>query len=202
MDTNRLKKFAQGARTTLMAQVAAKLDLVLDDGSLARREALNAVKELEGDIAATSKPQIVEKVAYIWFNRFCALRFMDANGYTNPRTVTPADDQTRPELLAEAAAGNTDIPAVVALLDGRTPSRDAQTEAYRILLVAACNHWHGPMPFMFERSADYTELLLPDDLLSPDSLLSRLRAALTDEDCADVVAASSARFDQHEVDGD
>jgi hypothetical protein len=102
MDTNRLKKFAQEARSTLMAQVAAKLALVLDDASAARREAPAAVKELEGEIARTSRALVIEKVAYTWFNRLTALRFMDANGYTNPRVVTPADGQTRPELLAEA----------------------------------------------------------------------------------------------------
>jgi hypothetical protein len=130
------------------------------------------VKELEAEITRTSQPLVIEKVAYTWFNRFSALRFMDANGYTNPRVVTPADGQTRPEILAEAAAGHSDLPAVTALLDGRTPSRDGQGEAYRLLLVAACNQWHGAMPFLFEKIADYTELLLPDDLLSQDNILA------------------------------
>ena len=186
MDTAKLKKFAQGARTLLMAQVTAKLALVLDDASAARRESPVAVRELEGEIARTSRPQVIEKVSYTWFNRFSALRFMDAGGYTNPRVVTPAEGQTRPELLAEAAAGTTDMPAVTALLEGRTPSRDPQGEAYRLLLVAACNQWHTAMPFLFEKIADYTELLLPDDLLSQDSILARLRAAMTDDDCRDV----------------
>jgi hypothetical protein len=193
MDTNKLKKFAQDARTLLIAQVTSKLGLVLAEGSAARREAGQAVRVLETEIKATSETQVVEKVAYTWFNRFTALRFMDANGYTNPRIVTPADGQTRPEILADAAAGHLpeDIPdqirnAVTALLDGRTPSRDAQGEAYRLLLVAGCNQWHGPMPFLFETIADYTELLMPEDLLSETSILARLRAAMTDDDCKDV----------------
>ena len=118
---------------------------------------------------------------------------MDVNGLTNPRVVTPADGQTRPELLADAAAGHMDetVPeatrnAVAALLDGRTPSRDAQGEAYRLLLVAACNGWHAHMPFMFEKIRDYTELLMPEDLLSQDSILSRMRSVMADEDCQDV----------------
>jgi type II restriction/modification system DNA methylase subunit YeeA len=193
MDTNKLKKFAQDARTLLIAQVTSKLGLVLADGSAARREAAAAVRVLEAEIKATSEKQVVEKVAYTWFNRFTALRFMDANGYTNPRIVTPADGQTRPEILADAAAGHMpdDIPdqirnAVTALLDGRTPSRDAQGEAYRLLLVAGCNQWHGPMPFLFETIADYTELLMPEDLLSETSILASLRKAMTDDDCKDV----------------
>jgi hypothetical protein len=193
MDTGKLKKFAQEARTQLMGQVAAKLELVLAEGSAARREAPAAVKELLGEIARSDKQQVIEKVAYTWFNRFTALRFMDANGLTNPRVVTPAEGQTRPELLADAAAGHMDetIPeatrnAVAALLDGRTPSRDAQGEAYRLLLVAACNSWHEHMPFMFEKIRDYTELLMPEDMLSQDSILSRMRAVMADEDCQDV----------------
>ena len=56
-----------------------------------------------------------------------------------------------------------------ALLDGRAPSADPQGEGYRLLLVAACNQWHARMPFLFEEIEDYTELLMPEDLLSPDS---------------------------------
>lgn len=193
MDTNKLKKFAQEARVQLMASVTSKLSLVLAEGSAARREAPAAVQELERLIKDSSQAQVIEKVAYTWFNRFSALRFMDANGLTNPRVVTPADGQTRPEILADAAAGHLDdaIPeatrsAVAALLDGRTPSRDAQGEAYRLLLVAACNQWHGLMPFMFEKIADFTELLMPEDLLSADSILARMRAVMTDADCQDV----------------
>ena len=55
-----------------------------------------------------------------------------------------------------------------------------------LLLVAACNQWHSGMPFMFEKIADYTELLLPEDLLSADSLLGRVRAVMTEEACQDV----------------
>jgi hypothetical protein len=193
MDTNKLKKFAQEARVQLIAQVSSKLALVLAEGSAARREAPAAVQELERLIKDTSQAQVIEKVAYTWFNRFSALRFMDANGLTNPRVVTPADGQTRPEILADAAAGHLDdaIPegirsAVAALLDGRTPSRDAQGEAYRLLLVAACNQWHGLMPFMFEKIADFTELLMPEDLLSTDSIIAKMRAVMTDDDCQDV----------------
>jgi hypothetical protein len=99
---------------------------------------------------------------------------MDVNGYTNPRVVSPEDGATRPEILAEAMAGNLPegAPATIAaLLDGRSPSRDPQGEAYRLLLVHACNAWHKPMPFLFEKIDDYTELLMPEDLLSQSSIL-------------------------------
>ena len=189
MDTNALKKFAQAARNLLIDQVTSKLDLVLVDGSAARRQHPKAMKDLDQAIARDGKRQVIEQVAYTWFNRFTALRFMDANGYTAVGIVSPAEGQTRPELLAEAMAGNLPEGApveVAALLDGRTPSSDPQAEAYRQLLVHACNQWHGPMPFLFEEIDDYTELLMPEDLLSQTSILSELRKVMTEDACQDV----------------
>jgi hypothetical protein len=189
MDTNALKKFAQSARNLLIDQVTAKLALVIDPASPARREHGEAMKKLDVAIARTSKQQVIEQVAYTWFNRFTALRFMDVNGYTNPRVVSPADGATRPEILADAMAGNLPdgAPAsIAALLEGRTPSNDPQAEAYRLLLVHACNQWHGPMPFLFEEIDDFTELLMPEDLLSPTSILAELRKAMTEDSCQDV----------------
>ncbi|RUM26025.1 BREX-1 system adenine-specific DNA-methyltransferase PglX [Rhizobium vallis] len=189
MDTNALKKFAQSARNLLIDQVTAKLAVVLDAASAARREQPAAVKALESAIRETSEREVIEQVAYTWFNRFTALRFMDVNGYTNPRVVSPAEGTTRPEILAEALAGNLPekAPAAIsALLEGRNPSNDPQAEAYRLLLVHACNGWHGAMPFLFEKVGDYTELLMPEDLLSPTSILARLREAMAEDACADV----------------
>lgn len=193
METTKLKKFAQEARQLLMAQVSARMDHVLAAESPARREAPKAVQELEQEIAKADHAQVVEKVAYTWFNRFTALRFMDVNGYTSTGIVSPAEGRTRPEILADAAAGviDEDTPnatnqAVQELLEGRVPSQDPQGEAYRLLLVATCNQWHGAMPFLFEKIADYTELLMPADLLSTDSILARMRAVMTEDACKDV----------------
>jgi hypothetical protein len=189
MDTNALKKFAQAARNLLIDQVTSKLALVIDPASNARREHPDAMKKLDATIAAKGQRQVVEQVAYTWFNRFTALRFMDVNGYTNPRVVSPADGATRPEILADAMAGNLPKGAsanIAALLEDRIPSNNSQAEAYRLLLVHACNQWHGPMPFLFEQIDDYSELLMPEDLLSPSSILVELRKAMTEEACADV----------------
>jgi hypothetical protein len=189
MDTNALKKFAQAARNLLIDQVTAKLDRVLAEDSAERRGAPQAIKDLEAAIRKDEKRQVIEQVAYTWFNRFTALRFMDANGYTQVRIVSPADGATRPEILSEAANGTLPDGApehIAALLDGRTPSSDPQAEAYRQLLVHACNQWHGPMPFLFEQIDDFTELLMPEDLLSTTSILAELRTVMTEDACADV----------------
>jgi type II restriction/modification system DNA methylase subunit YeeA len=194
MDTSKLKKFAQFARRALMAQVSAKLASVLAEGAAARREHPEAMKKLDAAIARDGRGQVIERVAYIWFNRFSALRYMDVNDLNPVRVVSPLLGQFQPEILAEAKAGNIDedrVPEKIraqirALLDGRTPSPDAQAEAYRLLLVAICNDWHRVMPFMFERIDDFTELLLPDDLLSNASILAYFRESMTPDVCEDV----------------
>ena len=194
METLKLKRFAQFARRTLLEQVSAKLKLVLAENSAARRESTEAIKKLEEAIKGHGKEQVIERVAYIWFNRFCALRFMDVNRYTRIGVVSPAEGQFQPEILAEAKMGHIDEEMVhdkvrqqiFALLDGKAPSRDPQGEAYRLLVVAACNFWNKAMPFLFQRIDDYTELLMPDDLLSGNSILAYTREAMTPDACEDV----------------
>ena len=194
MDTSKLKKFAQFARRTLGEQISAKLALVLSDGSAARRESAEAVKKLEDAIKKSGRDHVIERVAYTWFNRFCALRFMDVNRFTRIGVVSPAEGQFQPEILAEAKMGHIDeetVPAkarqkIAELLAGKTPSRDPQGEAYRLLIVATCNAWNQSMPFLFERIDDYTELLMPDDLLSGNSILAYTREAMTPDACTDV----------------
>jgi len=156
------------------------------------REKERAVKDLQEQIAKTSKDAVVERVAYIWFNRFCALRFMDVNRYTKVGTVSPAEGFSQPEVLQEAKQGHIDKDLLVNqqkvfdLLGGKAVSVDPQQEAYRLLVVAACNSYHQLMPFMFEWITDYTELLMPEDLLSENSVLHAVRNALNEENCQDV----------------
>jgi type II restriction/modification system DNA methylase subunit YeeA len=194
METAKLKKFAQFARRSLIEQVSAKLNLVMADGSAARREQPKAIAELEKQLQEHERAQVVERIAYTWFNRFCALRFMDVNRYTRIGVVSTAEGQFQPEILAEAKMGHIDeemVPEkirqqIFALLNGTLPSRDPQSEAYRLLVVAACNDFHRVMPYLFERIADFTELLMPDDLLSGNSILAYTRETMTPDVCGDV----------------
>jgi len=174
--------------------VSAKLDLVLALDSLARRGNASAIAKLEEQIAAHDKVQVIEQVAYTWFNRFCALRYMDVKGYSRIGVLSPVAGQFQPEILAEAKGGYVDEDVVkgpvreqiFALLDGSAPSADGQTEAYRLLIVAVCNDYHRIMPYLFERIDDYTELLMPDDLLSGNSIVAYTREAMTPDTCKDV----------------
>lgn len=192
MNTTQLKKFAQDARRQLKTQVAVRIEAALSMEGAQAAENRDAIVELKQAILNSDKATVTERVAYIWFNRLCALRFMDANNYTLIRTVSPADGETQPELLADAKRGiipddlKVDKQRVIDLLTGKLPSTNAEGEAYRLLLVAICNYYHSVMPFMFEKIDDYSELLLPIDLLSDDSVVSKTVAAMDAEACEEV----------------
>ena len=110
-----------------------------------------------------------------------ALRYMDANGYTDLKVVTPGIGQMRPEILQEAMAGHIDDDLHVKVDDN-----PKEAVLYRRLLVAVCNQYGENMPFLFEHICDYTEMLLPDDLLSDQSFVTDIRNGMTDDDCQNV----------------
>ena len=202
METAPLKFFATWARTALIREVAARIAVVLAPASPERVEQPNAVAALEKAVRAaggdgSGRAAVVDKVAYTWFNRIIALRFMDANGYTGIGVVSPerGRDGGQPEVLAEAKRGNIDgtvitskrtVETVTSLLNGTLRSDDPQGEAYALLLAEYCRYWNRSMPFMFEREGDYTELLIPANLLADDSVLARAVAVLTEKVCQDV----------------
>ena len=189
MNTNSLKRFAREARIKLIDQVARKLEFVLSNTEPIFIDTnVSQIQSLKNKIQTQGKEHVIDTVAYTWFNRFMALRFMDANGYTSPKVVTPVVGKS-PEILQNALSGQIDENLKINrqrlndLLDGKVVISDAQTEAYKMLLIASCNQWHTAMPFMFERISDYTELLLPDDLLSENSIITDIRNGMSDEDC-------------------
>lgn len=108
MNTNNLKRFAQAARLKLLDQIGAKLEKVLTTDSAELREKANQIQQLQEAINKSNKQQVIDTVAYTWFNRLVALRFMDVNGYEpiGIKVVSPAANATLPELLQEAKAGN------------------------------------------------------------------------------------------------
>ena len=201
METAPLKNFATWARTALIREVTARIAAVLAPGSSERVEQAKAVAALEKAVTAAGggdkgRAAVADKVAYTWFNRIIALRFMDANGYTGIGVVSPQAgvEVGQPEILAEAKRGVIDTEvasqatrtAVAGLLDGTRASGDPQGEAYALLLADYCRYWNRAMPFMFEREGDFTELLIPANLLADDSVLNRSVKVLTEDVCKDV----------------
>ena len=201
METAPLKSFATWARTALIREVTARIAVVLAPASPERVEQPKAVDALEKAVSAAGggdkgRAAVADRVAYTWFNRIIALRFMDANGYTGIGVVSPQAgvEAGQPEILAEAKRGNIDAAVVgtktretvTGLLNGTRRSDDPQGEAYALLLADYCRYWNRAMPFMFEREGDFTELLIPANLLADDSVLNRAVKVLTADVCQDV----------------
>ncbi len=195
INQSKLKKFAVSSRTKLIGLVNDKIDYYAAMDST-KAESLGIGSQhssLQQQLDKLTKQQLAEQVAYTWFNRFVALRFLDANDYTHPKIVTPQGGQgTIPEILQDAIGGivpnglNVSRQDVLSTLGDTTGGKDPQGLAYRKLLLASCNKLSSDMPEMFEQISDYTELLLPDDLLSAHSILSDVRDTITDDDCKDV----------------
>jgi len=199
MNTAALKTFAPAVRRQLMEAVEQKLDFVL---SARTPDYLTTFAHQVGELsklAAVDRTGLIERVAYTWFNRFAALRYLDARGWHpfRARVLTAATtEETQPELLklARTASLPEELgPHVKAgtarlndLLDGRIPSSDPQGEVYRHLVLAACHFYHVLLPDLFEWLDDETELLLPYDLLTEQSVVQGFRTEITDSDCTEV----------------
>jgi len=196
VSTSTLKSFAPRLRRELQEAVERKLGYVLTGDSADLRANKDQVERLR-EQAESDRADLVERVAYTWFNRLAALRFLDARGWHpfQARVLTPATPgETQPELLKVVRTGTlpqelrpfTDPTRLQDLLDGRLPSSDPQGEVYRHLVLSTCRFYHDLMPFLFEALDDETELLLPDDLLSEHSVAQGFRTEISEEDCQDV----------------
>ena len=192
MNRNTLEAYAQKARRDFIAAVtdraafygliAKSIEPVVEQGDVtligARafpRDVAEPRKRLEKQIRHDGFEQVMEAMAYTWFNRFAAIRYMELHGYLDHgyRVLSHPEGQDQPEILEHAA--DVDLPgldrekAVKLKLDGAQDE-----ELYRLLLKAQCNALHQAMPFLFERIGDETELLLPVNLLHTDSLIRQL----------------------------
>lgn len=195
MDSNKIKNLAFGARDALRAEVAARIDAVLEPGSPERLDLPEKVRRLEAAIDDKGMDAVVESTAYTWFNRLCALRFMDAKGYTPVPVVTPRPGATQPAILADAAQGVFDPDfgfsrlvrdRVQSVLSGGSGSGANRTEAaYGELLVAVCDHYAAAMPYLFGEAAA-SSLVMPQGLLAEGSILRRIVEDMDDDECETV----------------
>ncbi len=200
MNTTKLKSYAPKARNAFIASVtnqAARLgitaagaetakvegDVLLVAGQAFPKAWDGPRKSLAARVAGQGFDTTMDAIAYTWFNRFVAIRYMELHGYLGHgyRVLShPDDGETQPQILEHAA--DVDLPGVdpakvMALkLDG---TKDE--ELYRLLLKAQCNALHQAMPFLFEKIGDETELLLPANLLHTDSLVRQLVTEVEEE---------------------
>lgn len=200
MNKNAIQKYAVWARTELISQVkqqayfygidengygeenpiAVNERVLMDNEKSQRRELVSKIKQF-------SYQQVMEEVAYTWFNRFVALRYMEVNDYlpTHIRVFSDINGKFKPEILDNALRLE---------LDGLDSSKvatfindNATNELYNYLLLTQCNALNSALPEMFERLDSYTELLLPTNLLKDDSVLGRLVSDIPEADWQDAV---------------
>ena len=212
MNKAKLKTYAPQARKDFIAAVTQRANLLGLSDSAGKFEVLPA--ERRGDVVliagrewparvAQQRDRLVrriqrdgfaytmEAVAYTWFNRFAALRFMELHDYLGHghRVLSSATAGGLPDILAHAAdlAASRELPGLdAAHIAELKLAGNKDGELYRLLLVAQCNALSAAMPFLFERIDDETELLLPDNLLRTDSVIARLVAEIAEEDWAQV----------------
>ena len=187
MNKNAIKKYAVWARRELIDRVSKKaMRYGIAPEIPADPEADSVEGRLLSDIEKKQRAALIEKVAahgyeqtmeeaaYTWFNRFAALRFMEVNGYlpSHVRVFTNDAGEFKPQILAEAI--HLDLPGldkekVYALKEGND-----EEALFRYLIIVQCNALNEILPGMFQRLEDFTELLLPDNLLREGSVIERL----------------------------
>lgn len=198
MNTGEVKKFAVRARQLFIEQVKAKAALLgfNEKGVAEHKEVKTEVivnesvypKKQWKEIAKVVKKgksdylSLIDEVAYTWFNRFVALKFMEENGYINHRFVKSSSDKWYPDVLSAPEETNLlDKNEVIQL-----KLSNEYEKLYKKLLIAHCNNLHKAMPFIFEEIEDYTELLLPDLLLAANSIIAYIDKGLPSDFWKDV----------------
>ena len=200
MDKNAIKKYAVWARKEMLSRVAQKaqqygitetemVDAGADsvNGKVLSAEEMQQRRALIAQINEKGYQQVMEEVAYTWFNRFSALRFMEVNGYlpSHVRVFTDENNAFKPQILAEALHLELDKlnkDKVYALKEA-----EQTEELYKYLLIVQCNALNSILPGMFQTIADYTELLLPDNLLREGSVIEQMISQIPEDNWQDAV---------------
>lgn len=200
MNKNAIQRFAIWARTELISQVsqrAYQYDITADGygdydaeavgGRLLSEDEKKQRQQLISQIRSKGYTQVMEEIAYTWFNRFIALRFMEVNNYlpTHIRVFSDASGAFKPEILSNALhldLDGLDMEKVSDLIE-----KNQSEDLYRYLLLTQCNALSAFLPRMFENMGSYTELLLPNNILRQDSVLGRMVTDIPEEDWTDQV---------------
>ncbi len=201
MNKNNLKRYSRQARIDFINAVTQKAslygirknkaiipceekgDFCLIGENFFPKSVYSQRAQLAEQVQQKGFDQTIEEIAYQWFNRFAAIRFMELKGYLSHgyRVMSHPADVYDPEILEKAhfiekLDGLTRDEIVKLKLDGKND------ELYQKLILAQCNELHQVMPFLFEKINDYTELLMPDNLLRNDSLIRKMVNEIPEED--------------------
>ena len=200
MNKGAIQRFAIWARNELIAQVSQRAyqygitkegcgeaNAVTVGGRALTGDEQKQRKELVDQIRSKGYTQVMEEVAYTWFNRFIALRFMEVNNYL-PSHIRVFSDSTgafKPEILSDVL--HLDLPGLNREKVAEYIESNDTEGLYRYLLLTQCNALNEPLPRMFEKMGGYTELLLPNNILKQDSVLGHMVADIPEADWTDQV---------------
>lgn len=200
MNKNAIKNYAIWARNELITRVTQKAfeygvskDNIIDsnadsiNGRLLTAEEKQQRQKLVSEVKEKGFEQVMEEVAYTWFNRFIALRYMEVNNYlpNRVRVFTNENNDFKPQILDEAAnleLEGLDREKVYQLLES-----NKNEELYKLLLLATCNDMHTYLPGMFETIDDFKVLMFPENLLRNESVLGKLISDIDAESWLDQI---------------
>lgn len=200
MNKNAISKFAVWARRELISRVRQKAeqygitesgfgnpDTAPVSGRIYTPTEKSQRAALIERISQHGFNAVVEEVAYTWFNRFIALRFMEVNGFLPSYVRVFSDEQNnfRPEILRQAASIELEGLDKQKVFTLKSAGNDE--ELFKYLLITQCNALHGVLSFLFQKIADYTELLFPDFLLRDGSVIDTMLAQIPEADWLDGV---------------
>ena len=200
MNKNAIKNYAVWARTELMKQVAQKAyeyDVTESslpgyntdnvNGRLLTGDEKKQLNELITEVKKNGYEHVIEEVAYTWFNRFIALRYMEVNNYLpqRVRVFTNDNNEFKPDLLTDAIHVELDGLDKQKVFDYIEENK--QEELYKYLLLTLCNDMNQYLPDMFTSIKDYKTLLFPDNLLKEDSVLAKLITDIDEDSWTDQV---------------
>lgn len=196
MNKTAIKNFAIWARRELIEKVTKKakiygiekdkemkeMDTALN-GQVLTSDDKKARRILIEKIEKDGFAETIEEVAYTWFNRFIAIRFMEVNGYipSHIRVFTSENNEFEPQILSEAIhidLAGLDKSKVLELYN----AGNKEEELFNYLFITQCNALNEVLPGMFQKLNDYTELLLPDGLLRDDSVIDVMISEIPEQD--------------------
>lgn len=200
MNKGAIQRFAIWARNELIAQVSQRAyqygitkegcgeaNAVTVGGRALTGDEQKQRKELVDQIRSKGYTQVMEEVAYTWFNRIIALRFMEVNNYL-PSHIRVFSDSTgafKPEILSDVL--HLDLPGLNREKVAEYIESNDTEGLYRYLLLTQCNALNTSLPQMFEKMGGFTELLLPNNILKQDSVLGHMVADIPEADWTDQV---------------
>ena len=195
MNKSSIKNYAVWARNELIERVSQKayeygvtessipaLNTETINGRLLSQEEKKQLNELIREVKTNGFHHVIEEVAYTWFNRFIALRFMEVNNYLpqRVRVFTNENNEFKPEILTEAIHIEIDGLDKQKVFD--YIEKNNEEELYKYLLLTLCNDMNAYLPDMFTSIKDYKTLLFPNNLLREDSVLDKLVKDIDEED--------------------